>query len=319
MIGGLLRSAVFGVTATTISRGGEDIDIVVKLAIDKTATDPAATPRITLDALRNLEVKTFAGNSAPLSSVVTEKLAPANAAIAHEDKKRLVTVSAYTLDGTVSGDVVAEFKKRSGELELPSGISIKYGGEAENVNQSFTEMFVALIVGLLLMLAILVLSFNSIRYSLYLLLAVPYSLIGVFFGLAATGLALSFTSLLGVIALAGVIINHAIILMDSLISHKASTGEGALIDQVADAAVSRFRPIILTTITTVVGMIPLSRISDFWSPLAYAIMFGLTFAMILTLILVPTLFYRHQLSIRSENPKPSILFRMFNYISHFIR
>jgi len=143
------------------------------------------------------------------------------------------------------------------------------------------------------MLGILVLSFNSIRYSLYLLLAVPYSLIGVFFGLTITGLALSFTSLLGVIALSGVIINHAIILLDSLINKKASENNSVpLIDQVADAAVSRLRPIILTTITTVVGMIPLSRISGFWSPLAYAIMFGLSFAMILTLVLLPTLFYR---------------------------
>ncbi len=69
-----------------------------------------------------------------------------------------------------------------------------------------------------------------------------------------------------------------------------------LIDVVADASVSRLRPIVLTTITTVIGMVPLSRISDFWSPLAFAIMFGLTFAMILTLVLVPTLFYRNEKS-----------------------
>jgi multidrug efflux pump subunit AcrB len=296
LIGQTLRTAVFGVNATTISREGKDIDIVVKLDVDKTATDLSATPVITLDSLRNLEIKTFTGQSVPVSSVMSEKLAPANAAIAHEDKKRLVTVSAFTKAGIVAGDIVSEFKKREAELSLPEGVSIAYGGEAEDVNQSFTEMFIALIVGLLLMLAILVLSFNSIRYSLYLLLAVPYSLIGVFFGLAATGLALSFTSLLGVIALAGVIINHAIILMDSMISHKASqNADQTLLDNVADAAVSRFRPIILTTITTVVGMIPLSRISDFWSPLAFAIMFGLTFAMILTLVLVPSLYYRNEL------------------------
>jgi multidrug efflux pump subunit AcrB len=226
---------------------------------------------------------------------MTESLAPANASIAHEDKKRVVTVSAFTQGDVVSGEIVAEFKKREGELGLQPGTILSYGGETEDVNQSFTEMFIALIVGLLLMLAILVLSFNSIRYSLYLLLAVPYSLIGVFFGLAATGLALSFTSLLGVIALAGVIINHAIILMDSMITHKASgTEDQSLIDTVADASVSRLRPIVLTTITTVVGMIPLSTISDFWSPLAFAIMFGLTFAMILTLVLVPTLYYRNE-------------------------
>lgn len=206
-----------------------------------------------------------------------------------------MTVSAYTKEGVVSSEVTTEFQKRISELDLAPGIIVSYGGEAEDVNQSFTEMFIALIVGLLLMLGILVLSFNSIRYSLYLLLAVPYSLIGVFFGLTATGLALSFTSLLGVIALAGVIINHAIILMDSMITHKASTGEAeSLLEHVANAAVSRLRPIILTTITTIVGMIPLSRISDFWSPLAFSIMFGLTFAMVLTLVLVPTLYYRNE-------------------------
>ncbi len=294
-VGGTLRSAVFGVEATTINQDGEDIDVVVRLGVDKNTLDSAATPQITLDTLRNLTVTSIRGESVPLSSITTETLASANAAINHEDKKRQVTVSAFTVEGVVAGDVVAKFKERVSELEAPAGVEVNYGGEAENVNQSFTEMFIALAVGLLLMLAILVLSFNSVRYSLYLLLVVPYSLIGVFAGLAMTGLALSFTSLLGVIALAGVIINHNIILMDSMITHKgAKTDDESLIDQVADASVSRFRPIMLTTITTVIGMIPLSRISDFWSPLAFAIMFGLTFAMILTLVLVPVLYYRNE-------------------------
>ncbi len=292
-VGGILRTAVFGVEATTINQNGEDIDVVVRLGIDRTSGDTTATPNVSISALRSLTVPTVTGSTVPLSSVISESLAPASAAINREDQERQVTVSAYTVPGVAAGEVVSAFRARNAELELPSGVEVSYGGEAENVNQSFTEMFIALVVGLLLMLAILVLSFNSIRYSLYLLVIVPYSLIGVFFGLAATGLALSFTSLLGVIALAGVIINHAIILMDSMITHKASEGtSNLLIDQVADAAVSRFRPIMLTTITTVVGMIPLSMISDFWSPLAFAIMFGLTFAMILTLVLVPVLYYR---------------------------
>jgi HAE1 family hydrophobic/amphiphilic exporter-1 len=277
-----------------LNEKGEDIDVVVRLGIDKNTLDSAATPKINLDTLRNLTVTSIRGESVPLSSITIESLASANAAINHEDKIRQVTVSAFTVEGVVSGDIVEKFKERAAELDLPAGIEIAYGGEAENVNQSFTEMFIALVVGLLLMLAILVLSFNSIRYSLYLLLVVPYSLIGVFFGLSVVGLALSFTSLLGVIALAGVIINHNIILMDSMITHKSPRSTIGLIDQIADAAVSRFRPIMLTTITTVVGMIPLSTISDFWSPLAFAIMFGLTFAMILTLVLVPTLYYRNE-------------------------
>ncbi len=318
-VGGVLRSAVFGVEATTINQSGEDIDVVVRLGVDKNTLDISATPKITLDTLRNLTVTSINGTSVPLSSITNETLASANAAINHEDKIRQVTVSAFTVEGVVAGDVVAKFKERVGELQAPVGVEVSYGGEAENVNQSFTEMFIALIVGLLLMLAILVLSFNSVRYSLYLLLVVPYSLIGVFFGLSVTGLALSFTSLLGVIALAGVIINHNIILMDSMITHKGIRSEDeSLIDQVADASVSRFRPIMLTTITTVIGMIPLSRISDFWSPLAFAIMFGLTFAMILTLVLVPTLYYRNEKKLIEKRAGTYVGFSISRFVKRIL-
>lgn len=295
MIGEVLRSAVYGVTATTITDDGDDTDVIVKIETDPNETDFSASPKITLDTLRNLTIISMTGKPVLLGSVVRERLAPANSNIAHEDEERIETVSAYTKDGVTAGEIVAEFKKRQSELSLPDSVRISYGGETEDINKSFTEMGLAFIAGLVLMLAILVLSFNSIRYSLYLLLAVPLSLIGVFVGLTATGQALSFTSLLGVIALAGVIINHAIILLDSMIHYRNRMRENdALLDVVADASVSRLRPIFLTTITTVVGMIPLSTISDFWSPLAFAIMFGLTFAMILTLALIPALFYRNE-------------------------
>lgn len=292
-IGEVLRSAVFGITATTMTQNGNDVDIVMKLQVDPNTTDISASPEITLDTIRNLTVQGAQGKQVLLGSIVTERLAPANAVIAHEDEERIETISAYTTGKTTATEVVQAFKSRVSELELPPSVRLSYGGETEDINKSFTEMGLALVAGLVLMLTILVLAFNSIRYSLYLLLAVPLSLIGVFTGLTATGQALSFTSLLGVIALAGVIINHAIILMDSMLHYRDGMHAGdALIDAVADASVSRLRPIFLTTITTVIGMIPLSTISDFWSPLAFSIMFGLSFAMILTLVLVPTLFYR---------------------------
>jgi multidrug efflux pump len=298
-VGPVLRAAVFGLTATTLRRDGDDIDVVVRLGNPDEILSWSANPEITLDALRNIEVKSMTGETVLLGSLLTSDYASANSAINHKAKERIVTVNAFTEGDITATEVVTNITSDIQAIAKNNNVALSLGGEAEDINQSFTEMFLALIAGLLLMLAILVLSFNSVRYSFYLLLAVPYSLIGVFIGLAATGLALSFTSLLGVIALAGVIINHAIILMDSLITAKASHGEtGSLIDQVADASVSRLRPIFLTTITTVVGMIPLSRISDFWSPLAFAIMFGLSFAMILTLILIPTLYYRNELRIR---------------------
>jgi HAE1 family hydrophobic/amphiphilic exporter-1 len=151
----------------------------------------------------------------------------------------------------------------------------------------------ALLAGMVLMLGILVLEFNSFRYSFYLLMLVPLSLIGVFLGLAITQQPLSFPSLIGVIALAGIIINHAIILVDSIIVRMRNHEGKTLTEVVVDGAVSRLRPIFLTTITTVVGMIPLAGASALWGPLAFAIMFGLSFAMVLTLILTPMLVFRH--------------------------
>jgi multidrug efflux pump subunit AcrB len=292
MVAQTLRAAVYGSTATTYTEASNDIDVVVKLRVGAGNPDPAATPEVSYDTLSNLTVTSMTGTPVLLGSVITPNLAAANAAISHENGKRIETISAYTSGETTALEIVSAFQARESELELPEGVSIVYGGETEDINRSFTEMLLAIFAGITLMLAILVLSFNSVRYSLYLLLAVPYSLIGVFAGLTLFGLPLSFTSMLGVIALSGVIINHSIILMDSMIFHKASTESTNLVETVAEAATSRLRPIFLTTVTTVVGMIPLSRISDFWSPLAFAIMFGLAFAMVLTLIMVPVLYYR---------------------------
>jgi multidrug efflux pump len=290
-----LRSAVYGSTATTYTANSNDIDVVVKIKVDGAASDPAATPNVSYDTLSNLTVTGLNGNPALLGSVITPTLEPASAAITHEDGKRVESISAYTQDGYTAIEVMNSIKAREAELELPSNVTVTYGGETEDINKSFTEMFLAILAGIILMLAILVLAFNSVRYSFYLLLAVPYSLIGVLTGLTLTGMALSFTSMLGVIALSGVIINHSIILMDSMIFHKASSDNLDLIHTVAEAATSRLRPIFLTTITTVIAMIPLSTISDFWGPLAFSIMFGLAFAMVLTLIMVPVLYYRAEL------------------------
>ncbi|HVW71717.1 MAG TPA: efflux RND transporter permease subunit, partial [Candidatus Paceibacterota bacterium] len=219
-------------------------------------------------------------------------LGQSNAAINHKDKKRIETVSAYPGNDTTTNAVVAEFQKRVGELNLAPGIAISYGGETQDVNNSFTQMFFALIAGLVLMFMILIISFNSIRHTLHLLVIVPLSLIGVLDGLALTGQPISFTSLLGVIALGGVIINHAIILMDSMLHRRRAEPNAPRIDVVVESAATRLRPIVLTTITTVIGMVPLALSDPTWGPLAFSIMFGLTFAIILTLVLVPVLFYR---------------------------
>ena len=190
--------------------------------------------------------------------------------------------------------MTTEFDKRIAELKLAPGVTVSYGGDNKDIIQSFTQMLIALVAGLALMFMILIISFNSFRYTFYLLMIVPLSLIGVLDGLAITRQPISFPSMLGFIALGGVIINHAIILMDSMIHHAQEDPNKPMLDIVVDSAAMRLRPIVLTTITTVFGMIPLAMSNPTWAPLALSVMFGLSFAIILTLVLVPTLFYRTQ-------------------------
>jgi multidrug efflux pump subunit AcrB len=227
-----------------------------------------------------------------LGSVLKSTLGLSNSSIAHKDKKRIETVSGYTDDKTTSAAAVSAFQKNIASVSLPPGVVIDYGGETQDVNTSFSQMFIALIAGFVLMFMILIVAFNSIRYTSYLLMIVPLSLIGVLDGLALTGQPLSFPSMLGFIALGGVIINHAIILMDSMIRHLHDEPNKPILDIVVDSAATRLRPIVLTTVTTVIGMIPLTYANPTWAPLALSVMFGLSFAIILTLAVVPVLFYR---------------------------
>jgi len=292
LVGETLHAAINGTIATTIPEPNQDIDVVVKLNLNPNYTDPSDTSETTIDTIENLSIESPTGGTVLLGSVLTDSLGQSNATISHLNKNRIETVSAYPDAKSTTDAIVGQFQKQIGSLNLPSDVSVSYGGETQDINQSFSQMFVAIIAGIVLMFVILIISFGSIRYSLYLLSIVPLSLIGVLGGLAVTGQALSFTSLLGVIGLGGVIINHAIILMDSMIKHLRAQSDRPIMDIVLESASSRLRPIILTTVTTAIGMIPLALSNPTWGPFAFTVMFGLIFAICLTLVLVPVLFYR---------------------------
>ncbi|HVZ76103.1 MAG TPA: efflux RND transporter permease subunit [Candidatus Paceibacterota bacterium] len=292
IVASTLRTAVSGTKATSISGTDQDVDVNVYLDLNPDATDPHQNTNTTLDSLNQIPVPTPSGDTVLLGSLLEEGITRNNSVINHEDRKKVVELTADTLPGYTAGGVLAAYQHTMDDAKLPAGVTSEVAGENEQTNESFIEMGYALLAGVALTFFILVLAFNSYRFAGYLLMLVPLSLIGVFGGLFLTAQTLSFSSLLGVIALAGVIINHAIILMDSIIQ-RIKVGNGrALTDIIVEAAVSRLRPIVLTTVTTVIGMIPLTYASALWGPLAFAILFGLSFAMILTLVLIPTLVYR---------------------------
>jgi len=291
VVASTLRTALYGSKATSIRTGKDDIEVYTKLDLNPDYKDPSQTTDVTVDALRAL---TFPGKNGPvpLSSIANIQYGPAQSAISHEAGDRIITVTADVANGTNAVVASNEFQKSFGADQLGKGVTLKVGGASEDINTSFTQLFVAFIAGAALMLSILVLEFNSFRLSFYLLTIIPFSLVGVFAGLALVGQPLSLTSILGVIALAGVIINHAIILMDSIARIHRENHDMSHEEVVIEAASTRLRPILLTTVVTVIGMVPLALVSPFWAPLAVAIMFGLAFSLLLTLVLIPMLYFR---------------------------
>lgn len=290
----IARTAIFGTEATSLTTIDEDIDVVVKLNVANLASVTSdTTNEATIDALNRINIPT-AGGSVPLSSLVSVSLRESSAVINHEDQERVVSLTADVADGVNAREAqVAALAQIESQLSIPSSVTISTGGgETEESNEAFFEMFLALIVGILLMIGVLVLQFNSYLHTRYVLSILPYSLIGIFAGLAITQSPLSFPSMMGFIALSGIVVNNSILLIDMMNNMRRSEPTRPLKNIVAEAASKRLRPILLTTTTTVIGMIPLIFAGDLWAPLAYAVMFGLMFSVLITLILIPIIYYR---------------------------
>jgi len=295
----ILRTAIHGSTATTIKSQGEDIDVIVKLNLNSNYTDPHDTNNTNIEAIKQTEIQTQKGPIL-LGSIVDVSLERSNSAISHEDRQRIATASSQLKEGYTATEITAQFKEKIKDYKLPEGVSFKIGGESEDVDQSFKDMFVALIAGMVLVLSILVLQFNSFKQAFFIIAIVPLSLIGIFLGLLITKSTLSFPSIMGYIALSGIVVNNSIILIDVINSLRKQNPEENLKELIIRGAVSRLRPIILTTVTTIIGIFPLTYVAALWSPLAFAIIFGLAFAVLITLLLVPILYNRWPGKIKTE-------------------
>jgi multidrug efflux pump subunit AcrB len=291
----IARNAVFGTKATSLSSLDEDIDVVVKLNllnVDSVTSETANA--VTIDAIEQIKIPSPSG-TVPLGTLVNTSLRESSTAISHEDGRRVVSVNAdVSADTNVREAQAAVIAKITEQLPIPDGIEISTGGgETDESNKAFLELFAALVAGVLMMLAILVLQFNSFLYTRYVLSILPYSLIGILTGLALTGNALSFPSIMGFIALSGIVVNNSILLIDMMNRMRVRDEQKAIADVVLDAAGNRIRPILLTMLTTVFGMLPLAFAGGIWAPFAYAVMFGLIFSVFITLILVPILYVRN--------------------------
>ncbi len=289
-----LRTAVFGTEATSLTTTDSDIDVVVKLNTNPGQNITAQQSNVT--TINEIAALTIDGPTGPvtLENIATISLRESSSVISHEDKERVVSVTADVREDANARDVqAAVLEAIQTNIDIPEDITISTGGgETEESNQAFMEMFAALIVGVLLMVGVLVLQFNSYLHTRYVLSILPYSLIGIMVGLAITRSPLSFPSIMGFIALSGIVVNNSILLIDMMNQMRKRQPDLPTIEIVLESASSRLRPILLTSTTTVIGMVPLIFAGDLWAPLAYAVMFGLIFSVLITLVLIPIIYYR---------------------------
>lgn len=279
IVGSTLRTAVSGIELTKIVQGDKEVQLVATF-------DQNSIPD--LSAIQNMQIMNTRKQPVFLKDVAKIELKPAVDVITRIDQKRTIILAAGA-DSTTNGqEILAEFQKKFADYHMPQGYSITYGGENEQNAESLASVLRAMIIALVLIVATLIIQFNSFRKALIVLVPIPLALIGVFIGMATFNVPLSFPGLIGVLALFGIVVKNAIILVDKINLNIASGIPFE--DAVADAGKSRLEAIFITSICTIIGILPVTLSNELWRSLGGAVIFGLTLSSFLTLYIVPAFF-----------------------------
>jgi multidrug efflux pump subunit AcrB len=267
----------FGLPTQQYRQEREPVPIVLRSA-DGTRSD--------LSALLSSYVYNASGDAIPLSLVARVEADWQAASIQHRNGMRLYSVTAGLDQGYSFSQILDVLNVKLDEQPLPAGTRIELGGDLESAGDANQAILNTAPIGILLLLFFLLLQFNSYRRVGIILLTVPLAAAGIFPGLVLSGSPFGFQPLLGVIALVGIVVNNAIVLLD-LIDTRLKSGDD-IQAAVNEAVTRRFRPIVLTTATTVAGLLPLALSSStLWPPMAWAIISGLLASTIQTLLVVP--------------------------------
>ncbi len=275
-----LNTMISGSTVTQIRDDIYLVNVVVRATDDE---------RVSVANLATTQVALPGGRTVPLSQFATIENELAFPLVWRRDREPTLTVLADTAPGKMPASVVAELAPSIETLnrELPPGYRIETGGSVEDSAEAQDSVFAVIPVMLLLMFTVLMVQLRSFQKLVLVLSVAPLGLIGVVAALLLSGKPMGFVALLGVLALLGMIIKNGVILIGQIDAERA---EGKSVwDAALDAASARFRPIMLTALSTILGMIPIAP-TVFWGPMAFAIMGGLFVATLLTLIFLPTLY-----------------------------
>ena len=241
-----------------------------------------------LDQIENIEIQ-VQGQSIPMAALVDVKLKWLPAAIYHYDLQRTASVFSETQPGVTYNQVLQNLRPKLGKLQLPKGVRIVVAGTAEESDKANKSLGGALPIGMILLLVFLLVEFNSFMKVGIILITIPLAFAGVPIGLLLTNTTFGFTAILGVLALIGIVVNNAIVLLDLIQKNLDKSIE--FNQAIVEAVKRRARPILLTTITTVAGLFPLVITkSTLWPPLAWTIISGLLVSTFMSLLVVPALY-----------------------------
>ena len=334
-VGQILRNSIFGSKAGIYKENGDDYDIYVRFnKEDRYSTSALFDQNIIFRDAASGKIKEI-----PISVIATQKNSSGFSAIKHKDSKRVVTVYSalapgYTDAGAIVSNIRDEMKNFA---ELPSDIKIDYTGQIEEQEKQMSFLLGAFFTGLGLIFLILIFQFNSVSKPAIIMLAIFLSLIGVFGGIVITGSAfVIMMTMMGIISLAGIVVNNGVVLLDytqllidrKMIAKGMDDNDLLTTDNIKESIIeggrARLRPVLLTAITTILGLIPLAigfninfftLFSEFnpniyfggdnvmfWGPLAWTVIYGLIVATFLTLVIVPILFFiTHKIKLKIQS------------------
>jgi HAE1 family hydrophobic/amphiphilic exporter-1 len=284
-----IRTTISGKEASSIKVLEDEIEVKIYSADYYNSNNIGIALPIDVSEIKEMSIQTPKG-AVSLGTFIDISLEPGRSIIERLDNERNIAITSAVASGYNSQEIISAFQEKLKEVELPKGVDVSYGGEIENIQESFTDLGQAMLIGVFMIFILMVVQLKSYRQSFFIIVTVPLAVTGVFFGLALAGKPLSFPSFIGIVALSGIVVNNAIILIDTINKRRENGEENG--KAVVLGASSRFRPVILTTVTTVFGLLPLVFASPEWSPVAYSIIVGLLFSTVLTLVVVPILCYR---------------------------
>ena len=280
-IGNVAQASFTGLKVTELREGDRLIPVLIRGRIED---------RSEAEKIRGLYVQTPDGKSVPFESFSTLKVQPEFVTIPHYNQLRTVTVKAYAPFGELPSQILDRARAGIAKIKLEPGYELKFAGEDKELRENKGEMRMVMLISLALIALTMVVQFSSVIKSVVVMLTVPLGLIGAVLGLFVTHSPLGFMALLAMVSLAGVMVSHIIVLSDFIEEARA---KGLPLEQaLVQAGLARLRPVLVTVLATVGGLIPLFLTGGaLWHPLTAVHIVGLLLATVLTLVMLPTLYY----------------------------